>query len=349
MYKLHELLESTLEELAEDVAFAEQLAAMEVEPKSVIPSLTAEVAVSMLATLKLDAPSMLKKQWLRKRQFEKRLSKHWKKPLDLLEVLIAVATEAGAEFNSEFQDEAASSSDAVFRALTLLHARACQISSAILVLLRSGYADDAHARWRSLHEIAVMSFFIAKNGQGLAEKYLLHDYIERYKLASRHQEYAGRIKEEPPAQEDLNNLKLIRDALVRRFGDSFDADYGWAACAVGKERPTIGDIEQHVDLDQWRPYYRMASDNVHASAHGAYFRLGLNPHADEVLLAGPSDLGLTDPGHSTAISLNHVTIALLNTRSDFDHVVILKLLGLLVNEIGKAFLEVHHELEPSQD
>ena len=111
-----------------------------------ILGLVDETAESMLATLKQDAPLMLRKQRLLQRQFEKRLYKRWKKPLDLLILFISKATKAGADFNSEFKNEAKSSSDAVFVALILLHARACQISSAILVLLRSGYADDAHAR-----------------------------------------------------------------------------------------------------------------------------------------------------------------------------------------------------------
>ena len=109
-------------------------------------------------------------------QFEERLRNHWQKPLELLDLLISLATEGGDEFNETFKEEAGRSNDPVFKALTLLHARACQIASAILVLLRSGYADDAHARWRTLHEISVVSIFIGERGKNVAERYLLHDY-----------------------------------------------------------------------------------------------------------------------------------------------------------------------------
>ena len=44
------------------------------------------------------------------------------------------------------------------------------MSRAILALLRSGFADDAHARWRSLHELAVVSGFISEYGEDVAEK-----------------------------------------------------------------------------------------------------------------------------------------------------------------------------------
>ena len=108
----------------------------------------------------------------------------------------------------------------------------------------------------------------------------------------------------------------------------------------------MSDIEQHVQLGHMRPYYRMASDNVHANSHGAHFRLGLHSSQQEnVLLAGPSNLGLADPGHSTAISLLQITTTLLATESVFDCVVTMKILEELTNEVGEAFLKVHQELE----
>lgn len=110
---------------------------------------------------------------------------------------------------------------------------------------------------------------------------------------------------------------------------------------------TLVDIEQHVGLEHWRPYYRMASDNVHANAHGAYFRLGLGPETNALLLVGPSSMGLVDAGHSSAISLRQITVALLATRPTLDGIVASNILSMLQDEIGQAFLEVHHELEGS--
>ena len=108
----------------------------------------------------------------------------------------------------------------------------------------------------------------------------------------------------------------------------------------------MSDIERHVQLGHMRPYYRMASDNVHPNSHGAHFRLGLHSsQQDEVLLAGPSNLGLADPGHSTAISLFQITTVLLATESVLDCVVTMKILEELTDEVGEAFLKVHQELE----
>ena len=307
-------------------------------------------AEALLAKLMQSFPSMLKEQRQHQRLFEKGLRKRWKMPLDLLELFISVATEAGMDFNDEFGDDAARSEDAVFEALIRLHARACQVSSEVLTLLRSGYADGAHARWRTLHEIAVVSCLINEHGQDLAEKYLLHDVIQRHKSARLHQEYAERINEDPLSREEFEQLESECEELVRRFGKSFKVDYGWAASVTGNERPTFVNIEKHADVDHMRPYYRMASINVHAGSHGAYFRLGqgLNTE-DKILLPGPSTFGLADPGHATAISLCQTTVSLLTTRSTAPYLVVSRILMKLQDEIGEAFLEVHHQLESPEE
>lgn len=346
MSMFHEMFESSLIEVLSDEDFEGLPDELEAKVALMIPDLADSVADSMLSAIKKDAPCGLVANWEHRRQFEERLRTHWQEPLELLDLFISLALEAGKEFNREFRGVAVSSNDAVFEALTRLHARACQVASAILVLLRSGYADDAHARWRALHEISVMSHFIGEEGQEVAERYLLHNTIQRYKLALKLQRHAATIGTEPLSQKEFDKLKTERDLLVERYGKPFGKDYGWAASAIGNDRPTIGDIEKCVDLEHWRPYYGMASDNVHANAHGGYFRLGLaTPQIDKVLLAGPSNVGLADPGHATAISLCQVTTVLLTSEPNFDSIVIPKILLKLEEEIGEAFLQAHRELE----
>ena len=58
-------------------------------------------------------------------------------------------------------------------------------------------------------------------------------------------------------------------------------------------------------------------------------------------------MGLVDAGHSSAISLRQITVALLATRPTLDGIVASNILSMLQDEIGQAFLEVHHELEGS--
>ena len=314
--------------------------------ENMMPDLVESTAHSLLSTIKSEADAGLKADKEFRQGFEKRLEKHWQKPLKLLDLLIALALEAGSDFNDSFRQNAARSNDIRFEALTRLHARGCQVASEILVLLRSGYADGAHARWRTLHEVSVVSMFISERSQDVAERYMLHETFQQYKLALRYLQHEKALDLDPISQTEIAKLKVGSDRLVARFGKPFKGDYGWSASALSKARPTFADIEDSIDLEHWRPYYQMASDNVHAGFHGAKFRLGLNDQqTNKMLLAGPSNAGLADPGHSTAISLGQITLALLLTDVNFDGLVIIYMLMNLGEEIGDAFLQAHRELE----
>ena len=347
MFGLQELLESTtVEALASGDLGQQPDDDLTSSVSDMIPGLADDIASIILVRIKGDAASGLKEHQSDRKGFEKRLNERWKGPLDLLDLIIALTVEAGTEFNRKFRNEAVDSGDAVFEALTRLHARACQMSGEVLALLHAGFADGAHARWRSLHEIAVVTSLIQKHGQKLAERYLLHEKIQQYKLACEYQKYFDQLDIEPLSKETFGRLKRQCDELVARFGEAFKYDYGWASSAIGSQRPTMSHIEQHVQLGHVRPYFRMASDNVHPNSHGAYFRLGLHSsQQDNVLLAGPSNMGLADPGHSTAVSLLQISTNLLATEPEFDCVVVMKILEELTNEVGEAFLKVHQELD----
>ena len=55
--------------------------------------------------------------------------------------------------------------------------------------------------------------------------------------------------------------------------------------------------------------------------------------------------GWPTPDIQLPISLLQITTNLLATRSVFDCVVTMKILGELTDEVGEAFLKVHQELE----
>ena len=349
MRMLQEILESSIAEVLAETDSPVELHALKAGLSSRIRGIADESAETILREIRKDVPAGLKANRKQRLQFERRLESHWRKPLDLLDLFVSIATEAGDEFNTTFRDDAEGTNEIVHEALVLLHARACQVASAILALLRSGFADDAHARWRALHEMAVVSIFISEQGEDTAERYLLHDGIQRYKLALKYYEHAEALGYRPLSQHDLEKHKAVRDGLVAQFGKAFKESYGWAAAALGNEKPTFESIEKHVSLEHWRPYYGMASDNVHANAHGAYYRLGSPPRGEDMLLAGPSVFGLAAPGDSTAVSLCQVTSTLLSTYLSLDSIVVMKILLALRNEVGDAFRQAHNDLEGPED
>ena len=346
MYGFQEVVESSILEILADDESVEDLDIKKARMSDEMSELVDGVSAIVLDRIEARALSGdLKAYWKEKRAFVARLREFWKEPLNQLELFMTLATEVGFDFNGEYRKNSIHSEDAVFEALTRLHSRACQISWAVHTLLQSGFADDAHARWRSLHEISVVSMFICQHGQGVAERYLDHGVVQRFKLACQMRNFQEKTNAEPITEEEFNGLKSRRDRLLSKYGPSFGKDLGWAADALKIQRPNFSDLEKHVNLEHMRPYYRMSSDNIHANSHGTYFRLGLSLPGDDTLLAGPSNAGLADPGHSTAISLHQVTTSLLSTKPTFDWLVVMKVLKRLRDRTGEEFLKSHLELK----
>ena len=318
-----------------------------------MPGAMEDLSEIVLRQLKKDAAAMLRRRTRELKSFESRLGKTWRDALSVLKILLVICTELGDDFNEEYRAETSEQEDFVFEVLTRLHARACQIASEILVLLKSGFADGAHARWRSLHEIACVSYIIKSAGNDVAERYLLHRAIEAREAALEYQRHCQRLGYEPICESEMDKIEFAYQHLLDRFGTGYRQPYGWADPvfdeAKQKKRLGFRDIEAASGLEHHRPFYRMASHNVHANnPQGVFFKLGLYRN-QEILLAGPSNMGLADPGQATAISLNQVTVNLLVSRQlNVDRVVALMILMKLVEEIEEKFVGTQKSLESQE-
>lgn len=310
-----------------------------------LPEIITDISQTVLKDFEGKFSKMLKKMRKKRRSFEKNIYKEWGNALDLLEMLMVIALEAGDSFNNEFRNKASEEYYYTFEVLTRLHARACQVASEILVLLKSGHADGAHARWRCLHEIAVVCFFILSAGNTVAEAYILHEEIESFKAAKQYQYFCNILGHKPISEKELDEIINKKNQLIMRYGKDFIEDYGWASGVLNKKRPTFRDIEEHVGLDYLRPYYKLSSHNIHANPKGIFFKLGLKQKGTDILLAGPSILGLADPGHGTALSLVQITVTLLNLVPNLDRLIICDILQRLKEKIGQAFLKAHKSIE----
>lgn len=309
-----------------------------------IPGISDDIASLLYKSLRKSTKSMLKERRRYLKGFEKRHYSLWKNGIDLLESFLVVAFELGENFNRYYRSAASENQDFIFEALTRLHARAIHVGFEVLCLLRAGFADGAHARWRTAHEIAVVSDFLAANDQCVAKRYLEHEVIDSYRAMKQYQEYAEQLKQEKFTEEEVGNLKKLHDRLCETYGKEFKTPYGWSAEVLGKKKPTFADIEKASGLDHLRPYYKMASHNVHANPKGIRFRLGLSDGAD-ILLAGPSNYGLADPAHGLSISVLQSTIPMLNLVTNMDAIVMGKILTKYVDDIGLVFIETHRFMD----
>lgn len=296
---------------------------------------------------RLDRDEYLRSKREQRDGFEERLKMRWGDALDQLQQFIHINIELGEE-SVQHYDADELNEDYKLEALSRLHARACKISNEIYSLLESGYADGAHARWRALHEVAIVAFFIKQEDEETAKRFLDYRHLKDYYEAQNYQEYCEELGYEPLSKEELEVLENNRDKLVNRYGKPFDDKgygYGWAAHKFQNKSASLGRLEDEVDLDHLNPFYKMASNSVHAGSKGTKHRLGLLDQEAQPFLAGPTNYGLADPAQSTAISLAQVSAALLLYEPGGKGVVTMMGLQRMVTEISTAFTEIQFEIE----
>jgi hypothetical protein len=298
---------------------------------TLVGNLVTSSSTQMMRKLQQGWPRERKHLRRERESFRRHIGRLWGRVLDKLDFLLKL-TRAIAEERQGLPEplpEEAQTRGVLLR----LHARSCQVADEALVLLRHGFADGAHARWRTLHEIAVVATFIAERGEAVAERYLAHVAVETCRGADRFQKYSRRLGDRRLSKREMTRNEGARAAVVSKYGPDFKNAYGWAADALGNPNPNFSDIEEAVRLEHVRPLYQLASHNVHAGAKGAMFRLGLSQELNELnsvfpgyALRGPSDEGLTDAIAGVSWSLMLVTTSLLQWKPTMDVLVLSQML-----------------------
>lgn len=269
-----------------------------------------EGAVAVAAELKRTARVALADHRSIRKGFEARLRRRWKKALDIFEMLLIAAPEGGSDLSERYGDRAVSENDLTFEALKLLHGRACVTASEVRALLVSGHPTGAHARWRTLHELAVITSVIKDHGADLAERYLLHEHIEAWNDLKVYQEHCTVLQEEPFSDEDCQAIQATYQALIAKYGKPYGTQWGWAAHLLNKSNPGLGDLEQLAGLAHLRPYYRLSTKGVHATSRSVSLNV-VRQGRGRVMLAGATNAGLAEAGQGALISLIQVTTSLL--------------------------------------
>lgn len=352
-----QMLQTSLEQaLAKLTTEQREQLARDPELRDRVSAATAEaadgVAEIIVKQLRKDTPAMVRDRRSRQRKFEKQVADHWGHAFDASEAVMKAAFEIG-EFHYEKHVPPDGERSYAFEVLARLQARALRIAEEVLVLLKAGYGQAAMARWRSLHEVAVVADFILEHGDPCAERYFEHETIENYRAMDEFQKHAAKLGEAPYSDEEMTAAKAARDALLGRYGTRFGGPYGWAQDYVvandpgwAKKNVTFGAIEESVDADHFRPRYRMASHGVHANPMGVTQTPDSLPsERGLVLLTGPSPAGLADPGYGALVSLVSVTEAVLAWRPGEASRMLTQSLHLLTSDAEVAYRQAHDSLE----
>lgn len=211
-----------------------------------------------------------------------------------------------------------SDADPKLHALLQVHARSLVVYAEVCVLLESGYAWGAFARWRSMHELAVIARILHDGSAATARRYLAQKWVEIADAAERGTLLGARGRQSSEERRIVADLIARRAELLERHGSELRNAYGWAARVLKKKKPTFEDLEAKARLRRRRALYKHASKLVHASAGGDWFTLSDHSMPATFFVGARLD-DIADVGIRSSVSLAEVTAYMLGTRRDWGN------------------------------
>ncbi len=228
--------------------------------------------------------------------------------------------------------------------LIAIHVRACQVANEILILIKNGYADGAHARWRTLHELAVTFLYLYDSDYKVIHMYNDYEIIEKHKKAKEYKACENSLDLEKLEDSEWEELSNRREQVIEKYGKEFSESYGWTMNDLPKGRRNFRELEKHVGIEKLRIIYSWANESVHAGVSGIKDKLSLREEESYHFLTGANDCGFLDPVQYTSYSLCQMSEALLGMEDSLLHEIFDTLLFYFQNEIVAEFNRVEaHE------
>lgn len=274
--------------------------------------------------------------------FRRGMEERWGKPLGQLRMLLTMSREWCQWAHARYESQKSNKDKQLRKILIRLLVRGCQVTDEIICLLENGFADGAMARWRTLHEIAVVAAVVSQHGEAIAERYLDHQAVESKRALDKYLACYKDLGYKPlPAHEQKKIVKAYDKAIVK-YGSSFKTDYGWAALHLKSQRPTFADLEKAAGRAEMRSYYQMGNDNIHAGIKSMFVRLGLPDY--DGLLSGRSNVGLMEPGQNAAHTLTQLSALVCLSEPKMDDLVAGDMMRMLRDEVPKSFYKADRQL-----
>jgi hypothetical protein len=307
-----------------------------------LPRIAERIAKKTLKTLKSRWPAEHTQQEADLAGFRERLEERWGKPLGQLRMLLTMSREWCGWAHGRNESQPEGKKKQLRSILIRLLTRGCQVTDEIICLLENGFADGAMARWRTLHEIAVVAAVIAQHGEDIAQRYLDHQAVESKRALSKYLACYKDLGFRPLPARKQNKIIKAFDKAIRKYGQEFDSEYGWAAHHLKNKRPSFAVLEKAAGRAEMRTYYQMGNDNIHAGIKSMYVRLGLMDY--QGLLAGRSNGGLMEPGQNAAHTLMQLSAIVCLSEPIMDDLVAGEMLQTLRSEIPKSFYQADKQL-----
>lgn len=202
--------------------------------------------------------------------------------------------------------------DDVRYVISTLGTRAQATCHEISALLRAGFPSGARARWRTLHEVAVVSSVLMLGNRHTASRFMNHRWVMLARDLD-HDTPVSWSSAEGPTPE------VMRKRLIRRYGASYAGRYGWAALVTKREirvaRPQWHHLESVARLaDGHRPRVKSAHHSVHVDSFGGLDLID----ATGLLHAGARLDGSQPVVWQTLVALAELTDSLIGIWQRYD-------------------------------
>lgn len=335
-YYIENLIEKTINE--QKAAFkgssVEFEALIEEKLPEVISSIS-KVVIEEVFNYCLDDKNDFKK-W--KQRTLKKINKKYGAGIRLFEAFIELNTKISSiTYNKYFKLFDKLDDHIKLDTLIANHVRACQVANEVKVLVVNGYADGAHARWRTLHEICITFLYLYGSDHETIEMYNSFEIIESWRKARDYKEGYDRLGFDDMAETEWQALDTERNNLIAKFGKEYAESYGWTMKGLPKGKRNIKELEKLVDKDYLRAVYAWSSENVHAGVSSIRHKLSLRDEEQHKFLPGPNDYGFLDPVQYTSYSLTEMTNILLGMEDSLMNKILKELLIFFQNELVKEF------------
>ena len=315
---------------------------------SFLSSLADKMAKSMLKDLKSRWPDEQALQQVDLAGFRERMEYRWGKPLAELRMLLTMSREWCGNITARESSKTDINNPRTRKVLYQLIARAFQVTEEIICLLENGFADGAMARWRTLHELAVVATVLQRYGDDLSKRYLDHQHVESKRAMDKYLECAPVLGYKPLSKRARAKIEKGYNRVIETYGKQFGGEYGWARFHINiKQKSTFAHLEAVAGRAEMRSHYQMGNDNIHAGIKSMYFRLGLTLDSDR-LLAGRSNVGLSEPGQNAALTLTQLVVLVCLSEPVLDDNVIAGMLIEVRNQIPRSFADIELEIKKEE-
>lgn len=237
-------------------------------------------------------------------EFIARQNQKWGKAFVASEAMYLCVLESAGKYNEYVQETYKGKVSALYHALRIIHGKAMQVYLEILCLNKNGFADGAYARWRSLYELSIISAFVFKYGEKVAESFIKSaDTDDRYEWA--------------------------------RVADCFKS--------YNKKYVTFSAIQSNCEIatKEWKKEYSFVNQLVHASPQGTVYRLCGD--TSKIIPVGRSDWGMSISAVHSAISLSEITSDFFSVFPHGDSIVAMASFHKWVEKIDQYYKEVEKE------